>query len=178
MNEFEAKGVFFVNPRIVGETRPDVLNAWRSRLRIPHNEGFMNWDDCAKLISNGHEIGNHSMDHFNLGESGVDLIEQIGRSREMLIEKLGNRPIHFAWPFGTVERFSCQAKKVVFETGHASCASSLRGSHIERAARIEDLCVRRDHVWFRLPVHHNIFLLARSAKRASVNDNNWPPSLA
>ncbi|HQY89517.1 MAG TPA: hypothetical protein PK402_12765, partial [Tepidisphaeraceae bacterium] len=43
MEEFGAKVMFFVNPRIVGETRSDVLNAWRSRLRITHSDGFINW---------------------------------------------------------------------------------------------------------------------------------------
>jgi peptidoglycan/xylan/chitin deacetylase (PgdA/CDA1 family) len=178
MRDFGATACHFVNPRIVGERDPEVIRAWRTRLRLRHNDGHMDWDDLATLIDLGHEIGNHSMDHQNLGLPSVDLTEQIVRSKEVITQKLGIARPHFAWPYGSVPRLSLGAKRTVYESGHASCASSLRGAHIEPAGSTERLCLRRDHTWFRLPVHHNLVLLARSAQRAGLSDNHWPPPLA
>ncbi len=178
MRDFGATACHFINPRIVDERDPEIIRAWRTRLRLRHNDGHMNWDELASLIDLGHEIGNHSMDHQNLGLPTTDLAEQIIRSKHIITQKLGIAHPHFAWPYGSIARFSIDAKRTVYESGHASCASSLRGAHVEPAGSTERLCLRRDHTWFRLPVHHNLVLLARSAQRASPADNHWPAPLS
>jgi hypothetical protein len=66
---------------------------------IEKKPGFMDWDEVKKLYEEGHDIGSHSMNHFDLSKlSTKDLKYEIGESKECL-ENHGIDATSFAYPF-------------------------------------------------------------------------------
>ena len=173
MEEFGASGCFFVCPSIVGER--DVMRASDFCIgRLHHPPApFMDWDDLAALRDRGHEIGNHTFNHANLGRIPPEAhAEEIARSRETIIARLGACE-HFAWPYGGLVNMTPRAAAAVFDSGHRSCASALRGCH--REPMPERGCLRRDHILGRWPASHVLWFMARNASAApTVPADGWP----
>jgi hypothetical protein len=176
LEEFGATACFFVCPRIIAEKVDDErVRQWvtfaRDRLHLPPIE-FMTWDDLDGLCDRGHEIGNHTADHLRLSEV-ADPREQIEHGLATLRLRYGDVE-HFAWPYGNFGSISQSARDAVFATGHASCASGVRGAHVEPAGDATKLCVRRDHVIAAWPLRQVRYLLAKSAIDATADNNEWP----
>lgn len=165
MEEFGASGCFFVCPRIVGERDPQRISDFCiERLHHPP-ASFMDWRDLESLRDRGHEIGNHTFGHANLGRVPEQAIaEEIAQAKELLHARLGGCR-HFAWPYGGTVNITPQALATIAEAGHASCASALRGSH--RSPLQDGAWLLRDHVLGRWPASHVRWFMARSALRAS-----------
>ena len=55
---------------------------------------MMNWDDIKKLISKGHYVGSHTVNHFMLGTVDDENIiaKELKESREIIHSKLGFYP--------------------------------------------------------------------------------------
>lgn len=176
MDEFGARGCFFVNAAFVGADAEAGGAFCRDRIRWRATP-FMSWADCEDLIARGHEIGNHTLRHTDLGAPDLPLAEEIGQGREEIVRRLG-RCEHFAWPFGRFENFSAAARREVFASGHATCASAVRGAHVARSAPLADVCIRREHLDMQWPIEHLKYFVARSAARAGEADNRWPAELA
>lgn len=176
LEEFGARGCFYVCPAIVGERDPTRLQSFcRARLRFPLATEFLGWSDLESLLSRGHEVGAHTMTHPNLGEADRDETEtEIRSSHEELEKRLGGVR-HFAWPRGQWRHFTPFAREVVFDAGFESCASAVRGSHVAKArGPVRDLCIRRDHVLANWPLEHVLVFLMLNSMRASERDNHWP----
>lgn len=204
LDEFGARACFFVCPDIVGERDQERLERFsRERLHLPPLQ-FMDWNDLESLQSRGHEIGNHTRSHVNLKDhawrgsasgprerqatSSSDILrahslvegsldDEIAGSLELLRSRLGASIRHFAWPYGHFDALERDAIEMAFASGHRSCASGQRGAHVVGASSVPALCVRRDHVIAAWPKSHVLYLLARSARRASDADNDWPAHL-
>jgi peptidoglycan/xylan/chitin deacetylase (PgdA/CDA1 family) len=141
------------------------------------DEPAMTWADLERLKEHGHEVGNHTVRHRRVSDLSTDrMAEEIGTAAEALRSRLGGVD-HFAWPFGRWFHFTPDAVRVVFETGHRTCASAERGAH--PAVAVQDplaLCVRRDHVMTSWPLRHTRYLLAASARRVDEQAGaTWPP---
>ncbi|MHC4989362.1 MAG: polysaccharide deacetylase family protein [Planctomycetota bacterium] len=176
LREFDAFGCFFVCPSMIGVTDHDAVAAFcRQRLQIPPVP-LLDWDQIESLRDEGHEIGSHTMGHVNLGRAEPEQVrEEIGRAHDALTARLGSAP-HFAWPYGSFNDFSADAARLVFEAGHVSCASGVRGAHGPGATRGgEPPCVRRDHLVAAWPVGHALVFAARNSDRLSKDDGAWPP---
>jgi peptidoglycan/xylan/chitin deacetylase (PgdA/CDA1 family) len=179
MNEFGAKGCFFICPSVIDEKNTAKIKEFASmRLHFPPVE-FLTWKDVELLQRQGHEIGAHTLSHINMAatpEAGLE-IETAG-CYEILKEKCGSSR-HFAYPYGRFTDFTEYARKLVFQTGFESCASAERGCHIVRQnERMEkdDLLIRRDHVILSWPLQHILYFIARNSREAAVS-NNFPPAL-
>ena len=62
-------------------------------------QGYMNWTQLETLYKEGHDIGSHTMDHKNLGDSSIKSLDyQIGQSKKCL-ENHGIKVTSFAYPF-------------------------------------------------------------------------------
>jgi len=88
-------GVMFLVPALVGQE-----SAWERTSGLAPRP-LLSWNDAALLIAAGHEIGSHSLSHADL--SAVDpsmLAQEVTRSREILMERLGVRIRAFSVPFG------------------------------------------------------------------------------
>jgi len=60
---------------------------------------YMYMDSLKKMLSNGHEIGNHTYSHINLTTLDSTSIEyQISKGKEMIENKLGIKCVSFAEP--------------------------------------------------------------------------------
>lgn len=85
-------------------------------------ENVMNWDEVTSLSKNPLcAIGAHSVNHYALSKLPSDLAkDEILQSRQILKEKLGEEPKHFAYPYG-FKQVACKrefdlAKELGFET--------------------------------------------------------------
>ena len=106
MDEFGAKGCFFIVPSIIGERDAARLREFCSRrLQMPPVE-FMTWHEVDALLADDHEVGSHTVNHARISAlSRERMQDEIGRSRTMIEEKAG--PIrHFSWPFGMRRHFN------------------------------------------------------------------------
>jgi peptidoglycan/xylan/chitin deacetylase (PgdA/CDA1 family) len=169
---------FFVCPDFAGESDPErVAEICREVLMLPPVE-FMNWSDIEQLRSNGHEIGSHTMRHARAADADeAKWREDVGRSREELQRRLG-RVDHFAWPYGRFEDVTSRHVDAVFEAGYTTCSSAVRGCHVEpHRGEPRDLALRRDQIVAGWPLSHSLYFLARAARVASAEMNDWPEAL-
>lgn len=178
--EHGAKAAFFICPSIVGERNPEVVRRFSlDRLHYPATP-FLDWAECEELLRLGHDVGNHTLSHLNLGRVSSEVSrEEIESAREAIIARLGACE-HFAWPYGGVVNFTAEAAAAAIASGHRSIASAVRGCH--PAARDDQrnpspappsfLC--RDHVIAAWPVSHTLHFLARSARTARHDAGAWP----
>ena len=170
LEEFGARACFFVCPDVIEASEERQITFARDRLHLPPVE-FMNWADIDSLRSRGHEIGNHTIGHVRLSDV-ADPREPIERGLAQLRLRYGDVK-HFAWPYGNFNAMSDAARAAVFASGHASCASGVRGAHVVPAGDTQSLCIRRDHVIAAWPLAQVRYLLAQSALKATAADNAW-----
>lgn len=175
MNKYGAKACFFVCPYIIGKDDPLIIKKFCfQNLYMPPVE-FLSWTDLEFIIRSGHEVGSHTLRHYN----SVELTQEQGfmeifKSFEILRSRLGSTK-HFAWPFGGFSDFNESTRRAVFDVGYRSCASAERGCHTVRTNRApEELCIRRDHVVPSWPIQHIMFFLSRNCRTSSYETNQWP----
>jgi peptidoglycan/xylan/chitin deacetylase (PgdA/CDA1 family) len=157
---------FFINPDSIGLT--DIFHVskfCKERLFMPP-VSFLNWDDIEYLQSLGHEIGSHTMGHINVAEVDIrDFEENLYMSVETLKKYVGDLN-HFAFPYGELKHFSRPAYYSVFQAGFKSCASAVRGCHINTNFELnnEEILIRRDLVIFDWKLEHILYFLMRNSK--------------
>jgi peptidoglycan/xylan/chitin deacetylase (PgdA/CDA1 family) len=176
LEEFGASACFFVCTAMAEpRSDADVARFCADELHLPPAE-FLRWEDMETLLRRGHEIGNHSARHKTLATlTATELEEDIAVAAEKLRARLGEVK-HFAWPRGRFAHMSADAVATVFRSGHETCASAERGSHVAPAPDAQALCIRRDHVGPAQPPRHTLAFMARSASRANAANNDWPAS--
>lgn len=176
LNEFDAKGCFFICPELIGFKEFQKIKTFNNKqLNFPPVE-YMDWNEIELLLKSGHEIGSHTLRHINIAHTEKTIVEdEIFQSAQIIKERTGKIG-HFAWPYGTFSDFSPQAKKMVFEAGFESCASAVRGAHppIDVAIKREDLCLRRDHIVAAWPLRHNLYFVKQSSRITSAAGQYWP----
>lgn len=82
----------------------------------PEAYAYLDWDDVLELSRHGIEIGSHTCTHPLL--DGLDAREQayeIGESKHMIEETIGNRVDSFCYPSG---RFTDETVKIVANAGY------------------------------------------------------------
>ena len=143
------------------------------RLQIPP-AGLLSWSGAESLLSLGHEIGGHSVNHWNLRLLSPSEAEvEIHRCAWALQKNLGTAS-HFAWPFGGFQHFTPVAARAVFANHFISCASGLRGCHIANGPmHPSEVCIRRDNLEIHWSIPHIEFFLARNALARDCR-GSWP----
>lgn len=174
LEEYGTVGMFFVPTTFIGTaTVGEARQIFGYSQHI--DEPAMTWAQLEELRSRGHEVGNHTRTHPNLATlSGDQVRDEIEGGAEILRERLGECR-HFAWPFGRWVHFSLDAARIVFESGHESCASAERGAHaVTQLAAAESVCLRRDHLMSSWPLRHMEYFIARASLQSDVSSNGWP----
>ena len=175
LEEFGATGMFFVPTGFVGTKTVAEARAYYG-FSYGCDEPAMTWDDLEELKASGHEIGNHTHGHRILSSLGAqEQHDEIGMAAEILTRRLGASD-HFAWPYGRFVDFTPEAARAVFETGHTTCASAVRGAHLA-GPPVDDatqLCVRRDHLMTQWPLRQMRYFVGRSGLTADWSMNDWP----
>lgn len=130
--EFLAKegisSTFFVNPAIVNNSNDYqyIKTHCEERLHIKAIR-FFNWEDINRLVKMGHKIGNHGYSHKRLFDCNHrELIEEIEKSKECLLEKVDEEVSTFAWCYGTSKDINNEAIQLI-QKGHRSIFSAIRG---------------------------------------------------
>lgn len=174
LEEFGARAMFFVPSAFIGTATVDGARDFFGFSEGVH-EGAMTWGDLERLLERGHEVGNHTAGHKVMSWiSEAEMEDEIQRGRDDLQARLGAVD-HFAWPRGRFFHFTEHAARVVFDTGHLSCASAERGAHVQPLhGNQRTLCLRRDHIMTSWPLRHSNYFLARSGRQADRTHNSWP----
>jgi hypothetical protein len=177
-----ARACFFVCPPLLDQPNSALAGEF-CRRRLQHAPvEFLDWDDAAALVDQGHEFGAHTMSHPNLATlSATQAEDEIKTSREALARRLG-AVRHFAWPYGQLEHIRREVVQAVFDAGFQSCASGVRGCHgpvgAARHVSSTQLCVRRDSIIAGWPLSHILHFMRRSAACPLPLDQTWPARLA
>lgn len=180
LREHGASACFFVIPSIVDErNRETVRRFCVERLQVPPVP-FLGWDAIGQLVARGHEIGSHTWSHPDLGSLGEnEVAQEIGRAHDELVRRLGVAR-HFAWPYGSIHRFSPFAARTAFDVGHVSVASAVRGCHLPCSNPSPSRrCLRRDNITGSTPWLQVRWFLARASREAAGAEppraGDWPP---
>ncbi len=166
---------FFINPATIENREISYQRKiCTERLGVPLTD-FLTWQDVQELISEGHEIGNHSYDHQILGQlKENEFVEDLKKSTEILKDKTGEVK-HFAFPRGKFNLFKSTYKKITHDYGYISCATAERGCHISlnKTIKPNELSVRRDVVVFKEPLAFVKYFMSRSQLKSSMKNSYW-----
>jgi len=88
-----------------------------------HPEGGSSWDDWRRAVANGHEAGSHSLTHPLLTKvpDPQRVQNEITGSADMIEEKLGVRPVAFAYPESDFNDFIKKKVQEVYVFDRADC---------------------------------------------------------
>ena len=101
--------------------------------------------DVQNVHSRGFEIGSHSRSHVRLrGLNAITLQLEIGDSKKMLEDLLGEQIKTFAYPHGGRNDFDDRAADAVKEAGYRSAVTTFFGRRNDPSHRYE---VRRIIIW-------------------------------
>lgn len=116
----------------------------------------MGWENLSELISNGHLIGSHSINHLRLSEmDNTDLLEEeIILSGDRIEEILGTKVEHFAFPFGDIGSISKKALDIA-GTRYKYIYSGIRGRN---TSNTNPLAIRRESLNISDEIAYNTFV--------------------
>ncbi len=177
-NEYNISCCFFINPATIENRDVQFHNmVCTERLGVPLTE-IMSWEDVKSLVTQGHEIGNHSFDHKVQAElSKEEFLEDLQKSTVALTDKVGEIK-HYAYPRGLFKYFKKDYLDLIYSKGYLSCATAVRGCHITQKNKEElnqNLSIRRDVVVFNEPLSFIKYFLAKSQKKAKPENSFWAP---
>ncbi|HXT70226.1 MAG TPA: polysaccharide deacetylase family protein [Vicinamibacterales bacterium] len=132
----------FVVTKHVGGT-----NAWggKNQAGIP-TMPLLGWTDLERLAKRGARIEAHTRTHPHLTRvSAEQLADELDGSRDDLERQLGQRPGHFAYPYGDVNHAVAERARSAFACAYTTEMSALGGR--DDAARLP----RLDMYYFQSP---------------------------
>jgi peptidoglycan/xylan/chitin deacetylase (PgdA/CDA1 family) len=90
----------------------------------------MTWEQVRAMRRAGMEIGSHAVSHRSLPRlSPHEALEEIRQSKLRVEQELGDRCLHFAFPFGSRRDYNDALIAAVREAGYATCALNVHGYH-------------------------------------------------
>jgi peptidoglycan/xylan/chitin deacetylase (PgdA/CDA1 family) len=172
LDEFGVSGMFFLCPSMQEDANDEDQAAFCEQRLLMKPMRFLSWAQIEGMKSRGHEFGNHTWSHPKISTiSSGQAVEEIGKGKEAIEKRVGECK-HFAWPFGQFEDFNAEAAKAVFELGHESCASAVRGAHVRPEGRF--CCPRRDHVVAGWRFSHVAYFIRKNVVAAGTRNDSWP----
>ena len=110
---------FFIASGFMGT---DTVPFWDAD--IPHELGWMTWDQVRELRDQGFEIGAHTCHHVDLGKlGGQEASRELTVSRGDLERELGQVVDLFAYPFGARDNMNAENLELVRAAGYRCCLS-------------------------------------------------------
>lgn len=175
LKKFKISACFFVCPSFLGLNKLDQLTKIAKDKFNRQYVSFMDWNDIEYLISQGHEIGSHTMNHVKLSDvNDENAIIEMESSFKILKEHL-NKEIHFAYPYGKYSHITKELYNKAFDIGYTSCASAERGCHLKGIKNEADrFLVRRDHIMLEWKLSHILYFLNRNSTMSKFQINKFP----
>ena len=94
---------FFVCPQLIDEYSAGNIEYVRMSLQ-DRDAKLLDWTDIKYLISCGHKLGSHGLDHKHFSSLTKDQIKrQFTHSHQLLHQRTGVKVDTFAFPFGRVD---------------------------------------------------------------------------
>lgn len=95
----------------------------------PRLRTLMNWDEIRSIATHPLvAIGAHTINHSNLKRlSETDARHEIGAVGDMLQAELGEKPSHFAYPYGYARAVGCREVGFARDAGYASAVTTRHG---------------------------------------------------
>jgi peptidoglycan/xylan/chitin deacetylase (PgdA/CDA1 family) len=136
LKEFGYTGMFYLATDFIGSEKMYQRDREESG-RVEHNR-IMNWEQVSQMLSDGMEIGSHTMTHAILTETPDDKVwQEIYGSKKILEAKLGVDITSFSYPGGF---FSDSHENMVRKAGYRSaCTVDMSvwcGGNIMRIPRV------------------------------------------
>ena len=107
---------------------------------------LLDWPALGKLAAEGVTLGSHTRSHCDLRGLDPDrLADELQRSADEILDRTGNRPTVFAYPYGFTDERSVEATRGIYD---AACSTEFRalGSREDR-----HLLPRLDAYYFQGP---------------------------
>ena len=136
LNNLNIKALFFVIADFIGVQKRSekynniIHNIYPNGPKKNQLSESMDYGDIEFLISNGHQIGCHTLSHQMLSKisSLNELEEEIISSKYKLEKDFGIKISHFAFPFGTFDSINQKALKIL-DKNYEFIHSGLRGNN-------------------------------------------------
>ncbi len=95
----------------------------------PRRDTLMDWDEIARMAENPLvTIGAHTVNHFVLRRlEAEDARREIADAADIIERKLGMRPRHLAYPYGSARAVGCREVEIAREEGFASAVTTRHG---------------------------------------------------
>ena len=116
---------------------------------------LMDWDELERLQQAGWDIQSHGCGHVALpGQPEPVLVDEVGRSKLVLEQRLGDGARFFCYPYGAVDRRAATAVRLAGYAGGVGCTggalprepgpelASLRRIMADHCRTVEDLALR------------------------------------
>jgi peptidoglycan/xylan/chitin deacetylase (PgdA/CDA1 family) len=122
LHEFQMPATFFVPTGYVGSTRRFEWD--RGLPELPN----LCWAQIREMVSLGHEIGSHTVNHVNMGLVSPEVAwEELTASRRTIEDHLGRSCRFFAYPFGGPNHFRPEYLPMIEEAGYEGGLSAFGG---------------------------------------------------
>lgn len=109
---------------------------------VAADRDVMSWKELRQIASDPLcTIGAHTVHHYNLRKLMPEMVSQEMRlSADMLEDKLGKRPQHFAYPYGSAKAAGKREASIAAEEGFLSAVTTRHGTiHAEHRTNLHAL---------------------------------------
>jgi peptidoglycan/xylan/chitin deacetylase (PgdA/CDA1 family) len=97
--------------------------------RAESRKSLMNWEEIR--LASSHPlvtIGAHTVHHYSLRRLSEDkALDEMMRSADLLEQKLGTRPLHFAFPYGYPTAVGCREVALAEQAGFRTAVTTRHG---------------------------------------------------
>ena len=92
-------------------------------------QSALSWEMLAELSKSGLvTLGAHTINHYAMSKlSAEDIRREAGASRDILADRLGSRPAHFAYPFGDRTSAGTRDFELIRELGFSTATTTRKG---------------------------------------------------
>lgn len=109
---------------------------------VAADRDVMSWKELRQIASDPLcTIGAHTVHHFNLKKLSAESVSfEMRHSADMLEENLGKRPVHFAYPYGSIKAAGKREAALAAEEGFISAVTTRHGTiHAEHRTNLHAL---------------------------------------
>jgi len=133
LKKLKLPATFFISSGLVGIAKEDETEFMRSKLLIKlpvqRTTGALSFEDVKKIAEEGFCVGGHTLNHFNLAQSGdcAQLKYEIVEDKMRLEKLTGSRVEYFSYPFGAYHNKNIDLVTILRESGYSAAVTTVSG---------------------------------------------------